>query len=116
MKFKSLIYIALIFFNISCDEIIDEDGATSCIREKIATIKREPVSNPPTEVYSYLYQGKTVYYFTSNCCDMFNYVYDVNCNIICAPDGGIAGTGDGKCSEFFNEATNKTLIWIDTRK
>lgn len=116
MKFTPFILILLVSFLFSCDEIVDEDGATSCIREKIAQIKREPVTNPPTEVYSYQYQGKTVYYFTSDCCDLYNKVYDVNCNFICAPDGGIAGTGDGKCSDFFSVATNKTLIWIDTRK
>lgn len=116
MKISTLLILGLFIFTISCDEIIDEDGATSCIREKIEQIKREPVTNPPTEVYSYMYNGKTVYHFTSGCCDMYNYVYDVNCNLICAPDGGITGTGDGKCADFFTVATNKTLIWKDTRK
>lgn len=115
MKLINMLLLICITFNFSCDEIVDEDGATSCIREKIAQIKREPVTNPPTAVYSYQYKGKTVYHFITGCCDMYNYVYDVNCNQICAPDGGIAGNGDGKCSDFFNVATNKTLIWKDSR-
>ncbi|MDP2088036.1 MAG: hypothetical protein Q8J84_01390 [Flavobacteriaceae bacterium] len=115
MKFYLLILLFLIPFNFSCDEIIDEDGATSCIREKIEQFKREKVSNPPRSVYSYQYKGKTVFYITSDCCDQYNTLYDVNCNVICFPDGGITGMGDGRCSDFFQTATNEVLIWKDTR-
>ena len=48
-------------------------------------------------------------------CDQFNYLYDSDCNIICAPDGGFIGTGDGKCPDFI-EPIKKTLIWEDLRK
>ncbi|MDP3353242.1 MAG: hypothetical protein Q8S44_05840 [Flavobacteriaceae bacterium] len=115
MKFYPLVLFLLIIFNFSCDEIIDEDGATSCIREKIEQFKRDPLTNPPRSVYSYQYKGKTVFYITSDCCDQFNTVYDQNCNIICFPDGGISGSGDGSCPNFFKEATNPILIWKDTR-
>lgn len=116
MKFYTLILILIVSLHFSCDEIIDEDGATSCIRDMIDQYKRDPLTNPARAVYSYQYKGKTVYYITSDCCDQFNTVYDINCNIICFPDGGITGTGDGSCPDFFNEATNKTLIWKDSRK
>lgn len=116
MNYKNILFILSILVFFSCDEIIDEDGATSCIREKIEKIKKEPVANPPTEVYSYEYKGKTVFYITSDCCDQYNNLYDINCDLICAPDGGITGTGDGKCSDFFQTATNETLIWKDPRK
>ena len=116
MKFYSIILIIIISLNFSCDEIIDEDGATSCIREMIEKYKREAPTNPPRTVYSYQYKGKTVYHITSVCCDQFNILYDLNCNIICYPDGGITGSGDGRCPNYFNEATSKGLIWKDSRK
>lgn len=116
MKIYPLILILIISLNFSCDEIIDEDGATSCIRDMIDRYKRESLTNPPRTVNSYQYKGKTVYHITSDCCDQFNIVYDVNCNIICYPDGGITGSGDGSCTDFFDIATNKTLIWKDPRK
>lgn len=116
MKLYPILFILFISFNFSCDEIVDEDGATSCIREKIEKYKREPLTNPPRTVYSYQYNGKTVYHITSDCCNQFYTVYDVNCNIICFPDGGIIGSGDGSCNDFFDIATNKTLIWKDPRK
>ena len=116
MKLYPLIFILFISFNFSCDEIIDEDGATSCIREKIEQFKRESLTNPPRAVYSYQYNGKTVFHINSDCCDQFHTLYDVNCNIICFPDGGITGNGDGSCPDFFTKATNQVLIWKDTRK
>jgi hypothetical protein len=87
----------------------------SCILNKIEDLKNKPKQNPPAEVYEYNYLNKKVYYFTSDCCDQYNYLYDNNCNIICAPDGGITGGGDGRCGNF-NEAKEKgKLIWKDER-
>ncbi|HET9826771.1 MAG TPA: hypothetical protein VFP87_15630 [Chitinophagaceae bacterium] len=86
-----------------------------CIREKIDAIQQSPKYNPPATVYRYLYGNSYVYLFTSECCDQYNYLYDRNCNILCAPSGGITGKGDGRCQNFFTMATDKTLVWQDTR-
>lgn len=86
-----------------------------CIQNKIDAIKKEARWNPPATVTRYLYKGKYVYAFSSNCCDQFNYVYDDQCNVICAPSGGFTGKGDNKCPEFAKEATEEMLIWKDER-
>jgi hypothetical protein len=88
----------------------------ACIRQRIDSIKNLPVWNPPAEVHEYKYQGKTVYYFTSDCCDQFNMVVDVLCQPICAPSGGITGKGDRKCEGFLKEAEHIRLVWKDDRK
>ena len=86
-----------------------------CIQDKIEAIQQLPKFNPPATVYRYLYGNNYVYLFSSNCCDQYNYLYDKNCTVLCAPSGGINGKGDGRCSNFFNIATNETLVWQDTR-
>lgn len=91
------------------------DTIPKCINAKIAEIKAQPKWNPPAKVSEYEYQGKTVYYFTSNCCDQYNVVYDSNCNYICAPSGGLSGQGDGKCKDFNAEAKLVKVIWEDER-
>jgi hypothetical protein len=48
------------------------------------------------------YLGKVAFLVTSPCCDLFNYLYDQNGQVICAPTGGIAGQGDGRCEESFS--------------
>jgi len=86
-----------------------------CIQEKIEAIKQQPKYNPPATVYRYLYMGKNVYLFSSDCCDQYNYLFDKDCNVICAPSGGITGRGDGRCSNFKQMASEETLIWKDPR-
>lgn len=86
-----------------------------CIQQKIVAIKAQPKWNPPARVDEYLYNGKRVYLFSSDCCDQFNQLYDVNCNYICAPGGGITGKGDGKCSDFKTAAQFIRTVWKDER-
>ena len=92
-----------------------ENSLPACIQQKIDAIKKEPRWNPPAEVHQYTYNGQTVYYFSSDCCDQFNTVYDAQCNYICAPSGGITGKGDGKCAGFNTEAKHVRLVWKDER-
>lgn len=87
----------------------------SCIAQKIEFIKAQPKWNPAAEVNEYLYQGKKVYLFTSNCCDQYIELYDENCNYLCAPSGGLTGKGDGKCVDFYTAAKHIQLIWKDPR-
>ena len=82
----------------------------------IQDLKNQPVANPPAYVASYDYSGQVVYYVPPRCCDIFGNLYDSQGQIICHPDGGIAGHGDGRCPDFLNQRTNETVIWRDTRK
>ena len=86
-----------------------------CIHDKIEAIEQQPKFNPPATVYRYLYEDKYVYLFSSDCCDQYNYLYDKDCNVICAPSGGYTGRGDGRCSNFKEMASDETLVWKDTR-
>jgi len=62
------------------------------------------------DIYSYTYRDQTVYYFPPQCCDIPSVLFDRNCNIICNPDGGWTGGGDGRCPDFFEERTDEQLI------
>jgi hypothetical protein len=86
-----------------------------CIQHRIDEIKKQPKWNPPAEVYEYNYNGKRVFYFSSDCCDNFDSVVDENCNYVCAPSGGITGKGDGKCKDFNANAKKVKLVWKDDR-
>jgi hypothetical protein len=88
----------------------------TCINEEIRKIESETVSNPPRSVWQYTYKGKTVYYVPSICCDIPSRLIDGDCKLICNPDGGFTGSGDGKCSDFLTVRSNEKLIWADKRK
>jgi Tol biopolymer transport system component len=81
----------------------------------IEDLKSQPVANPPAYVASYGYAGRVVYYVPPRCCDIFGNLYDAQGQLICHPDGGIAGHGDGRCPDFFSQRANETIIWRDTR-
>ena len=77
----------------------------ACVREVSNQIESETVSNPPRSVWQYLYKGKLVYYIPSICCDIPSRLLDEDCNLICNPDGGFTGSGDGQCTDFFTTRT-----------
>ena len=98
----------------SCKKLDLEVKVPNCVETKIKKIKKEKVYNPPAQVWKWEVDGNEYYMFTSDCCDQFDYLYDDNCDKVCAPSGGITGAGDGNCPEWTGAIT-KTLVWEDER-
>lgn len=114
---KTYIAFAIIILSVSaCETLNLPNDVPLCIRAKIIEIKAETVRNPPGSIWQYEYNGQTVYFITSYCCDIPSQLFDSNCNLICNPDGGFSGKGDGKCPDFFTSRKNEKLIWKDDRK
>ncbi len=44
--------------------------------------------------------GRAYYQFTAPCCDIPHPLYDAEGRYVCAPLGGFAGEGDGRCPEW----------------
>ena len=66
----------------------------------------------PDAVWKYRYKDAEVFYVPRlACCDIMSELYDINGNVICCPDGGIAGSGDGKCPDFLRERKDGILLW-----
>ncbi|MEO6668158.1 MAG: hypothetical protein ABIN36_01700 [Ferruginibacter sp.] len=97
-------------------DTVADPAVPACIQKMISQYQSEEKQNPPRQIYSYLYNGKTVYYVTPPCCDFFSDLYDSTCVLIGHPDGGFTGKGDGKTSDFKEVRTNEKLIWKDDRK
>ena len=85
------------------------------VNQTIEKFKSEPVGNPPQSIWKYEYKGQTVFYVPPQCCDFFSSLFDANGKLICAPDGGLTGRGDGRCSDFLTARTKETLVWKDER-
>jgi hypothetical protein len=81
----------------------------------IARFEAEPVANPPHRIVSFRYRDQTVYYVPPSCCDQPSTLYDQNGEVMCAPDGGMTGRGDGRCADFSHARSNEALIWADSR-
>ena len=85
------------------------------LKSVIASIEQEPVWNPPARITRYMYKGTSVFYLAPHCCDIRSKLYDANGTVLCEPDGGITGKGDGKCDDFMATRTEEHLVWRDPR-
>jgi hypothetical protein len=88
------------------------DWLTALIDE----LSAEPVASPPAQILQYTYNGATVYYLSPRCCDIMSDLYDVNGKILCHPDGGLTGAGDGQCTDFQDTKKDEVIIWQDDRE
>ncbi|HEU4533571.1 MAG TPA: hypothetical protein VFS00_05615, partial [Polyangiaceae bacterium] len=63
----------------------------------------------------YSYKGDTVFFVPAPCCDHTSELYDSTGKLLCAPDGGITGRGDGKCKDFMTSRKDELSVWQDAR-
>lgn len=96
------------------DDTIIAEGTPGCVRYMISQLKEIDVRNPPASVWKIEYASGSYYYIPPYCCDFMGQLYDEDCNLICHPDGGFSGKGDGKCADEL-DLGNKLLVWEDTR-
>ena len=108
---------------VGCHRRADEDrpahappaDAPRWLVDRIRELERAPVANPPASVVRYTYKGRTAYYLPPRCCDVPSDVYDADGRLLCHPEGGITGTGDGRCPDFLAARTDEHLVWRDRR-
>lgn len=85
------------------------------VRTLIHDLEAAPVANPPAMIARYEYKGAVVYFLPQRCCDVWSDLYRADGTVVCHPDGGITGKGDGGCSDFFAQRTKEQIIWRDPR-
>lgn len=111
------VFCAACLLALACDDSSPTEPAESpsWLQALIARIESEPVTNPPSAIFSYRYRGETVYFRPSRCCDVRSVLYDRNGGVLCEPDGGLDGGGDGRCPDFFAARSAERLVWRDPR-
>lgn len=66
------------------------------------------------EIWQHEHNGEVVFYVPLArilCCDMMSELYNAKGEMICKPDGGIAGSGDGKCLDFVSLRSTGVRVW-----
>jgi hypothetical protein len=85
------------------------------VDQLITELQTSPTKNPPASIWRYKYKGLEVFYVPPYCCDVAGALYDSNGSVVCGPDGGLTGKGDGRCPDFFSERTEELRVWADER-
>ena len=80
----------------------------------IAEQQAEPVANPPAYIARQEYAAGVYYYLPPRCCDIWSELYDAEGTLVCHPDGGITGGGDGQCPAL-GELIREEIVWRDAR-
>lgn len=114
MKTRFLITLIAVILLSACSQASQTDNP-AWVDQLIQQFEKQPVGNPPQSIWRYEYNGQVVYYIPSQCCDQFSTLLDAQGNVLCAPDGGFIGGGDGKCPDFLAQRSNEQLIWQDDR-
>jgi hypothetical protein len=99
---------------IGCVPAVSED-LPPFVLELIESHEAAPVANPPASIWRYKYKGRVVFYVPPACCDVPSELYDSDGSLICGPDGGLTGRGDGKCPDFFEQRVEGLRVWGDHR-
>ena len=95
--------------------VSDTASRPQWLQVRIADVLAERKRNPITRILRYDYGGQSVYYISAPCCDQYSQVFDSKGKLVCSPDGGITGKGDGQCPDFEKSKTNEKLVWQDPR-
>ena len=97
-------------------ELTSVESRSAFVEELIEQYASAPKDASPGSIWSYRYQGREVVYVPPlYCCDLPSRLYDGDGNVLCSPDGGIAGAGDGRCPDFLAERTEGRRVWQDSR-
>jgi hypothetical protein len=122
---KKLLYLSIMSLSLlafQCGKKDEANPSGTCpdssraLGAKIAELQAKPKGNPAYTIWAYTWNGQRVYLASDQtCCDQFTTLYDECFNALCAPSGGITGKGDGRCTEFYQQATNQQLVWRDSR-
>ncbi|HSH98068.1 MAG TPA: hypothetical protein VK954_07225 [Methyloradius sp.] len=75
-------------------------------------VKLNSITN--RSIYHIEYNKQSTYYISSACCDIPSDLYSKDGELICHPDGGLAG-GDGKCPGFVFIEGTPSKIWPVTK-
>jgi hypothetical protein len=115
---KQLVLLAFVMFVACANNPIAPNSANlvpAWLTALTHEVEAQPVANPPALIARYDYKGQSVYFLPQQCCDIMGVLYRADGSVMCRPDGGLTGRGDGQCDDFFVERKNERIIWRDAR-
>ncbi len=103
------------FILLSSCAISDDATKQSFVTRLIQNYEADSEEASPDEIWSFMIGDDVVFYVRPMCCNILSTLYDKEGNILCHPDGGITGAGDGQCPDFHKERSTGVLVWRDPR-
>ena len=95
--------------------LTEGEAPPSWLIKRIKTFESGPANHAPYGIWQITHNGRPAYYFRSPCCDQYNPLIDDTGVVMCNPDGGKSGKGDGRCSNPADPNTKVRLVWVHPR-
>lgn len=111
MRVRQLVLACLVLAACTVTATSPDPEVPPWLAAMIRDFERPEVTNKPAIVARYDYKGATVYYIGPRCCDIYSELYDTEGVLLCHPDGGITGGGDGRCTDFLDLRRNEVIVW-----
>lgn len=115
MTRRALVAAVSVLLATGCQEPAQHNESPAWLEALKAQIVAEPLGQPPELLFRYRYRGEVVYYRPPRCCDVFGELYDAGGELLCHPDGGFTGRGDGRCEDFAAARSDCVRVWHDPR-
>jgi hypothetical protein len=104
--YVNIILVLLFVELLSCQKIDVPKGTLRWVKKKIRIEQKHFIY-----VSEYSYYGQDIFLFKGDYCEVPSYLFDHNGVLICEPDGGEFGMGDGKCLDFYTSSIIIKKIW-----
>jgi len=116
MNLRPAIVLCAFGFLFACAHA-DSQDLPDFLRGLIERYEAGSLQSSPGSIWQYEFDGETVFFVPLSriCCDQMSVLYDGRGEVVCRPDGGIAGNGDGKCPGFFRRRSEGIQVWSDSR-
>ena len=115
---RSMLMLALSTVAPGCQADANTEHLPAFLRQLIEEYEAASEQRYPFEIWRYEYEGESVFYVPlarALCCDIQSVLYSVDGEILCRPDGGFTGRGDGRCPDFDPRASEGVRVWGEQR-
>jgi hypothetical protein len=113
MTLRTKVFLLVLALSAACatEQPVKSEPVPDWLAGLIQQLEHPPATNPPAFIARYDYHGQVVYYVAPRCCDIPSTLYDAVGTVLCAPDGGLTGAGDGRCPDFIAQKSNEKILW-----
>jgi hypothetical protein len=116
LQFRQILYSVTLMLAVATSAVAQSEVKAKVklptwLKAKIATIEATPKFAEATVIWKLQYKDEDAYLFVAPCCDQFNTLYSATGVLLCSPNGGITGRGDGKCPDAITPKTKYVVVW-----
>ncbi len=86
---------------------------TTDLQKLLESYAKSHDNEKPAQIEKWTVDSAIYYHVFPKGADRYSELYNSDLELICHPEGGMVGTGDGKCPDWAKTVKNKEIIWTN---